>query len=229
MLCHRRVLQQVVLDLQFLFALLNWHFLEGRGGEEGLEGEVVVLRDRVILVVMTSGAGKGKPQERFPGNVRGVGQAVVLESLRPLDTVGRNRIDGPNGVKARRIPSRVRRLVLGIQDISRYLLLDEGGERLVLVHRSDDVIPVAGRVRKEIIPSISGAVGIPRHVEPVAPIAFTVMRGCQEVFDQVGPIGFLDEFFDALRIGRQSQQVEMSPAQEGVGISLLRGCASYFF
>ena len=52
-----------------------------------------MLRDWVILVVMASGTGKGESEKRFARNVRGIGQAVVLESLRSLDTVRRNRAD----------------------------------------------------------------------------------------------------------------------------------------
>jgi len=122
------------------------------GGEDTVEGVVVGGRDRVELVVMTTGAGYGQAKEALGRRVDALvdGVVIILETLPDGDEA--------EGSEARVVLSQVRQTVGG------ELLDDELVVRLIGVERVDDVVAIGPRS----IEGLDGTITLQALQEPAS-------------------------------------------------------------
>ena len=97
------------------------------------------------------------------------------------------------------------------------LLDQENVEGLVLVEGANHIVSVSPRVGTMHVVLEAGRVGVARDVEPVAAVAFAVVRRREQPVDQPLPrvrrlVG--DEARDFLWGGRQAEEIEMRAADE---------------
>ena len=140
-------------------------------GENSLKGVVVVLRNWIKLVLMTSrtiGGGADKRGHRLCHHI------VSIKILKRIDRRGRRAMivcacsDEPK--------SRHQVSFLGIQSISRQLLADKSIPRLVLIQAFDQIIAITPRVLSQHIMFISVRVRVVNRIHPMPCPAFAVTR-----------------------------------------------------
>ena len=94
----------------------------------------------------------------------------------------------------------------------------------------DHVVAVAVGLADRVVGVIPGRVGIPGEVEPVAPPALAVAGRGEQLVDQpregVGPL-VGHERLDPIGLGRQADQVEVRPADQGAAVGPLTGCSPF--
>ena len=151
--------------------------------EERLQLVVVFLRDRVVLVIVTSGASDGQPEEH---RADGIGDVVenLLAALHQVAGVAFIRIVAIE----RRGHACVR--VVGPQFIAGNLFTDEPVVRLVLVERLNDVVAILPDVRAGFVGLEALALGIAGQIEPVSGPALAVVgRRQQAIHDTIERAG----------------------------------------
>ena len=138
--------------------------------------ERVIIRgqDRIELVVVTASAGYGQAQKRLCRRVDLLVDDVVFllnrvtlgESHRPeRKESGRDDSALVDGRRFRRW-----------KQVSCDLLPHELIEREIVVECIDNVVAIAPRIAERVILVDAGGIGIPSHIQPVAPPALAVMR-----------------------------------------------------
>ena len=169
-----------VLRLSFRLATREREF---GAGKETHQPVVVVGGNRIVFMVVASSATSGDPHKVFSKIVDDVfvGQMDIF-----IDIVAESSCNGEiaccdDPFAALRVRS-VRE-----EDIPSDLHLDELVVRHVSIERIKDPVPIPPRVHEWAIGIFSGGVGIPDHVEPMATPLHSILRGCEETFeDTVG-------------------------------------------
>src|SRR5262249_20103536 len=147
------------------------------GCEERLEPVVVLSKDRVELVIMTSGAAEAQAKEHLGGDVRHVVEDdfTNLADLTLIALVDPMAEGAGNGQRVRVFWSN---LVTG------ELFPDEPVVRLIVIERTDDVIAVAPGLGSIVIAPMSVRLRVSHEVQPVSTPAFAMARTCQQTADQ---------------------------------------------
>ena len=70
------------------------------------------------------------------------------------------------------------------KQVSRDLLPHELIEREIVVERIDNVVAIAPRIAERVILVDASGIGIPSHIQPVAPPALAVMGRAQQALDK---------------------------------------------
>ena len=116
----------------------------------------------------------------------------------------------------------------GKEDVGGHLLLDEPGERPVLVEGLDEVIAVGPGISPDAVLVVAMGLGEMDQVHPVPGPALAVMGAGQQAIDQplVGigrAVG--EEGRDLLGSRRQAEQVERQAANQGPPVGFRRGAS----
>ena len=182
--------------------------------EDAVQRVVIGRRNRVVLVVVTASTADGQGHRPSADDVDAIVDDVVDVVQKP---------------PTKRQESQ-RRQVRGTfwfrKQIGRELPNQKLVVRHVLVQRADD--PVAISERERIIAvlgeDITLRVGVPRHIEPVAPPTFAVLRRGEQAVDHpfvgVGSVVIL-EFCDVVHRRWQAVQIKGRSANQRAAIGLL--------
>ena len=181
--------------------------------EEGVEAEVVLLRDRVVLVVVALPARHRQPEERRRGRLHAIGDVhdLILLGDRAALVVQHVVAVEPGGDQL--VGARVRQEVAG-EHLDDHLVV-----RLVPVQRLDQpVAPQPHRPRRVAV--IAVRVRVARRVEPRQRHALAVTRRREQAVDRalvraLGVVG--QERVELLQGRRDAGQVERRAAQQGLG------------
>ena len=183
--------------------------------EDGGQGVVVGGGDGVELVVVAAAAGQGQAQEGAPRNVDllvGYVQNELLLVLLRQRLGAQHQEPGGHHPVAEGPPVGVPR-----KEVAGKLLQNKSIVGLVLVEGPHHVIAVAVGVAHDVVAVVGGGVGIADHVQPVAGPALAVVGGVQQALHQVR-VGLgrrvIDKGFDLPGFRRQTQQVEVEPANQ---------------
>ena len=193
---------------------------------KGEELIVFVLRDVVVLVVMTAGAGQGKSK---PSRSRGL-KSIHDCSYAPLLLVGSALGVGQSLPVESRGETLFRR-GLG-QKVTGDLFDGELVVGKILVDRFDHPITIKPGIGPRPVLLVTVRVRITGHVQPVSPPSFSEVRRLQELVDQLGVsagIPVLCESVDAGWVGWQAQQVIMEAPCEDPAVGLGRRQVTHAF
>ena len=137
--------------------------------EERQEGVVILLRDRIDLVIVTTRAADGHAEERFTGGSQDVVEIIVarqrtigrfvIPNAQPIKTCGGN---GITGLVGQLIPGK--------------LFLDESIIRLVLVKGANDVVAVLPNEILTAVALVAISLGKAHEVQPMTAPLFAVLR-----------------------------------------------------
>ena len=163
--------------------------VELHGGKKCAHAEVVGLRDRIVFMVMTIGAGKRQTEERLGGGVDQVGHQLIM----PFAVLPENGTRGIVGTEAQvtggdelidlgLVPRRVRR---GRQLVAGELFTDERVERLVVVESTHHVIPIVILCGAKLIAFKPVRIGVAYDIEPVAGPAHAVLWVGEQAVDEL--------------------------------------------
>ena len=206
------------------------------GGEDGLQAEVVPLRDGIELVVVTAGAGQSQPHEDRARGVDPVGHSLVRQLggvEQGFDDLGTEGIEtgADTGLqvlqllRGNAVVVVVEFQIVGPQLIPGDLLLQEPVVGFVLVQGLDDVVAITPGVGEVLVGLVAAAVGVAHQVQPVSGPALTVAGRGQQVADEnvvgVGR-GVLQKTVHLFGRGRQAGQIESGSADQGPAVRL--GC-----
>ena len=158
------------------------------GREKGAHAEVVGLRDRVVFMIMTIGAGKRQTEERLAGGVDEIGHQLIM----PFAVLLENGTRGVVGTEAQvtggdelidlgLVPRRIRS---GGQLVAGELFADERVERLVVVESAHHVIAIVKLCRTELIPFESVGIGVAHDIEPVSGPTHAVLWAGEQAVDE---------------------------------------------
>ena len=161
----------------FFFGEGGWAFGELGGGEDGLEGVVVVGGDGIEFVVVATGAFEGLAEE---GDADGVGD-VVQEAL--AGDFGDFHAGEFPGAHAEETGGDDEFGVVRVEFVTGDLFANELVVGFVVVEGANDVVAVAPGVAAFEVVGETGGVGVANDVEPVAGHAFAVVGGGEEGFD----------------------------------------------
>ena len=139
--------------------------------EERQEGVVILLRDRVDFVIVTTRATDSHAKESFTGSPQNVVKIIVARQR----TIGRFVIPNTQPVKA---GSGYGIAVLIRQLISGKLFLDESVIRLVLVKGANDVVAVFPNEILAAVAFVAISLGKAHEVQPMTAPLFAVLRAC---------------------------------------------------
>jgi hypothetical protein len=187
--------------------------------EEGAEGVVVALRDRIELVVVAAGALEGQSQHRRADGVHPIGDVLLAELLLDAAAFVRLPVQPVEGGGQALLVGGIRQQVAGQLPGQEPIVGKVPGERAN--H------PVAPRRHVAFdVGLIAVGVGVAREVEPVHRHALAVGRGGEITVD--GALVGARSSVRQVRIelgwrGRQSGQVEGEPAEQHRGIGLRLG------
>ena len=192
--------------------------VEGRL-EEGAEGVVIGLWDRVVAMVVALGTADGEPEERTGHNRERVGHDPV--AALGIPSAGRPVGRHPQEAGGRQPLDRLRReLGMGGRDelVAGELLDEEAIQRQVGVEGAHDpvaVLPGVGPGR--IVLRGAGGVGVACRIEPMAGPPLAIVGRGEEPIDEVlvgRRIGVGDEGIDLLGSGRKTEEIKRRPADE---------------
>ena len=137
--------------------------------EERQEGVVILLRDRIDLVIVTTRAADGHAEERFTGGPQDVVEIIVarqrtigrfvIPNAQPIKTGGGN---GIAGLVGQLVPSK--------------LFLDESVIRLVLVKGANDVVAVLPNKILAAVAFVAISLSKAHEVQPMTAPLFAVLR-----------------------------------------------------
>ena len=191
--------------------------------EEGVEPVVLALGEGVVLVGVALGAGQRRAEPDRGGGVHavdhrrhaellGVGAALGVDHRVAVEAGGDALVQGRLG-----------------QQVAGQLLDREAVEGQVAVVGVDDPVAVAPQGAPVVL-LVAVGVGVARQVQPAPRPGLAVARGGQQPVDGLLPgVGAVvgQEGVDLRDAGRQADQVQAEPAQQGgaVGLGHVRGQA----
>ncbi len=185
--------------------------------EEGVELVELFLADRVVLVVVATGAADRQAQ---PDRTEGAGTIDGLLGTELLEVSAALPVAEGVSMKPGRdllLDGRVR------QKVARGLLDRELIEWHITVQHLDDPMAIAPCVRSELVRLITVAVGVSCQVEPVARPLLPVVRRVKQAIDELF-VGFRaiirQEFGHFLGGWRKANQVEVRSPNQGGRVGL---------
>ena len=151
-----------------------------RAAQETRQGVIVFLRDRVELVIMTTGTGDREAQEGLGDHI----DLVVDPPHLVLADVHRRMRSLAEEIKTAaedRLVVPVCQVSPGlIKQVARNLFHHEPVVGQVGVERTDDVVAIAKRIGDVVVELVPVGLGVADQIEPVAGPPFAVARTCQE-------------------------------------------------
>src|SRR5689334_18456981 len=111
------------------------------------------------------------------------------------------------------------------KEITRQLLLDEAGIRLVAVEGTDEIVAIWPRVWTRLVLVISVRFPVMDDIKPVTRLSFTVAGRVQQPFDDLFVCvraGIMEEGLHQLWSGWQAGEVEGNAAYQRAAVSLWR-------
>ena len=166
-----------------LRVLVEEHIAFAHAREDGLEGEIVLLRDRVEFVRMAPGAVGRGADERSHRLRHDVIAFHVLERLRRRR--GRAEVIGPRAEVAE--GGGQGRLV-GKKMVGSKLLANQPRPGGVRIEGLDDVVAIAPRERPKDVMLGAMRIGEVDRIEPVPRPAFAVARRGEHSVNELAPI-----------------------------------------
>jgi hypothetical protein len=180
--------------------------------ENRLHGEIIFLRNRIVLVIVTAGATKCQAEESRARRVGRVGQPFVLELIRDH---GRLSQGGANAIQAGRQDCiAIRRP----QFIPGYLFLNEAIKRLIGIERAYDVVPVSPGVWVEMVCLEPSRIGVANHIQPMTAPALAVLRQSEQPINNFRKCvrrAIRYKGLHLFRRRRQPDQVKCNPPEKG--------------
>ena len=179
--------------------------------DRGLQGVVIALADRIELVIVAARAADGQPQRPLPNRVD-----HIVEILEPAIGIV---LFGVEHARAGAEKAGGDQAVVGpaVHLVTGDLFGQERVIGLVGVERSNHVVAVPPGVGAVHVVLEAGGVGVARHVEPVAAVAFAVVRRGEQAVDEALPgIGLVvgEKARDLGWGRRQAEQVQIGAAHQ---------------
>ncbi len=184
-----------------------------------LHREVIRLRNRIELVIVTPRAADGQAEKRAAGRCHHVIQFVSA-------LLARQNYVGTLHLVVCAAHEKTRRRIFAEQ-IARELFPDELVVRLVLVERANDVIAIRPGVVARRVHLEARRLGEPHHVQPVPRPPLAVARRRQQPLHQslVSVQTFVrQKRAHFLRRRRQADQIKTQPANQRAPVRFRRGC-----
>ena len=185
--------------------------------------EVLALRDRVRLVVVTAGTPHGRAEERDAEGVDDV-RALVRAGLTPIDRLVVPHPEAVNAGREQRVRASGGVLELLGQLVAGQLQGRELVVGQVLVEGPHDPVAVAPDVELGVVPLVAVRLGVADEVQPPASLRHSVLRILEQLVEQRRPgrveTVTRDRAEEALAersARRQPRQLEAGAAQQGLG------------
>ena len=143
-----------------------------------LHGIIVACRQRIKLVIMTTGALQCVAKKHLPDRVG----HIIKEKL-PRHRRHRHArlLPGPHAQEAHR--DEVLHIFC-IQFIARNLLAHKLVVRLIRIKGANDIVAIAPGIRPLEVIGKTTTIRIAHHIQPMPPPLLTVMRGCQQPLNE---------------------------------------------
>ena len=220
---RRSIQPHELVDLEVAGAVLGTlaqSALEFRAAKDPGQRVVVTRRNRIELVIVTTGASDGQPEngarchvDHLVGHVHRIQHPVRL-----VEIVGAQSEKPRRGHLLAPLP-----VGFGGQQIAGDLLADEPIVGLIAVEGVDDVIAVAPGHRKGIVQRSAHGFAIAGDIEPMASPTFAEPRRPQQTVDYLAEgmlIRVIDKGVDFFRRRRQAEQIERGAAKKGRTVSV---------
>ena len=159
---------------------VNLYFATDRFGKRSDQPVIVALRNRIVLVIVTTSAAHGQPQQARAQRGDHIFQLVVavpLEFLFGLNDVFHSRHEKAGGGTCLR--------VVGLQQITGDLPADKLIVRHILIQGLDDKVTVVVGRAAILVHFKAVALAKPRQVEPMSSPAFAVVLVIEQPIDQL--------------------------------------------